>query len=215
VKKGRGFTKVGLKEKKVEANQCEVPQHYLFWDQAAGVMQFQADCDADLNCTVERMAGLLAMQCLLGGHEPSDFSVLVPAERNFQDRLLMRAQSLLEEGRNASAPNSLSPRQKEILHSVVRNHANKEIASRLNITVRTVKFHISALLSKFGVQNRSELARRASRLIRDEVTSESTDRSSLVPVVGKNEQIVAGGPYPLPVTIKGRQVRFSGRMLTA
>lgn len=213
MKKGRGFTKAGQKEKK--ANECEVPQHYLFWDQAAGVMQFQADCDADVNCTVERMAGLLAMQCLLGGHEPSDFSVLIPAQKEFQERLLTRAQSLLEEGRNASAPSSLSPRQKEILHSVVRNHANKEIASRLNITVRTVKFHISALLSKFGVQNRSELARRASRLIRDEVTLGSAERPALVPAVGKNEQIEVGGPYPLPVTIKGRQVRFSGRMLTA
>jgi hypothetical protein len=111
VKKGRGFSKVGLREKKQETVRSEVPQHYLFWDQAAGVMQFQADCDADLNCTIERMAGLLAMQCLLGGHEPSNFSVLVPAEQSFQERLLMRAQSLLDEGRNASAPNSLSPRQ--------------------------------------------------------------------------------------------------------
>jgi DNA-binding CsgD family transcriptional regulator len=215
VKKGRGFSKGSLQEKKQDAARSSGAQHYMFWDQAAGIMQFQADCEADLNCTIERMAGLLAMQCLLGGHEPSDFSVLVPVEQTFQERLWVRAQSLLEEGRSASAPNSLSPRQKENLHSVVRNHANKEIASRLNITVRTVKFHISALLSKFGVQNRSELARRASRLIREVVASEPAERPSLVPPAGKNEEIAEGGSYPLPVTIKGRQVRYSGRMLTA
>jgi DNA-binding CsgD family transcriptional regulator len=63
-------------------------------------------------------------------------------------------------------PSSLSPRQKEILHSILCNHANKEIASKLNITVRTVKFHISTLLSKFGADTRSELARRASGFLR-------------------------------------------------
>ena len=48
---------------------------------------------------------------------------------------------------------------------MIRNQANKEIASRLNITVRTVKFHISSLLNKFGVENRMELARRATGLM--------------------------------------------------
>lgn len=215
MKKGRGFSKLSVREKKQEAARNEVATHYMFWDQAAGIMQFQADCDADLNCTVERMAGLLAMQCLLGGHDPGDFSVLVPAEKTFQERLLVRAQSLLDEGRNASAPSSLSPRQKEILHSIVRNHANKEIASHLNITVRTVKFHISALLSKFGVQNRSELARRASRMIREEVSSAPTEKMTLLPAVTKDDKIGVDGSYSMPMTIKGRQVRFSGRMLTA
>ena len=46
------------------------------------------------------------------------------------------------------------------------NRANKEIASKLNITVRTVKFHISSLLSKFGVESRAELARRAAGFMR-------------------------------------------------
>jgi len=215
VKKGRGFSKLGGRDKKQEAQ--ESSKQYLFWDKSAGVMQFQADSEADLNCTIERMAGLLAMQCLLGGHDPGDFSVLVPVERTFHERLLDRAQSLLNEGRSVAAPNSLSPRQKEILHSVVRNHANKEIASRLNITVRTVKFHISALLSKFGVQNRSELARRATGLIREEVTGEFADaHPSVASAINKAEKAPPmDGTYGMPVTIKGRQVRFSGRMLTA
>src|SRR6185437_1502610 len=94
------------------------------------------------------------------GHDPNDFVVLVPAEKSVSEYLLSRANDLLEEGRAVANPAALSPRQKEILHSVICNRANKEIASHLNITVRTVKFHISALLSKFSVQNRTELARR-------------------------------------------------------
>ena len=65
-----------------------------------------------------------------------------------------------------AGPAPLSPRQSEILRSVICNRANKEIASKLNITVRTVKFHISSLLNKFGVDNRTDLARRAAGLLR-------------------------------------------------
>ena len=53
-----------------------------------------------------------------------------------------------------------------MLNAVLCNRANKEIASKLNITVRTVKFHISSLLSKFGVESRAELARRAAGFMR-------------------------------------------------
>lgn len=141
------------------------------------------------------MAGMLAMQCLVRGSDPDDFEILVAAERSFAHRLQTRAKQLLEEGRAVASPAFLSPRQKEILHSVIRNQANKEIASRLNITVRTVKFHISSLLSRFGVQNRAELARRAAGFLHPamaesglnpERLSEGLGRGALRPVVVEN-----------------------------
>jgi len=46
---------------------------------------------------------------------------------------------------------------------VLRSLANKEIASELNLSERTVKFHVSSLLSKFKVHSRMELMRDASR----------------------------------------------------
>ena len=52
---------------------------------------------------------------------------------------------------------SLSRREEEVLDSLLENLANKEIASRLNISERTVKFHVSNLLAKFGVQRRADL----------------------------------------------------------
>ncbi len=51
----------------------------------------------------------------------------------------------------------LSRREREVLDSLLENLANKEIASRLNISERTVKFHVSNLLNKFGVRRRADL----------------------------------------------------------
>lgn len=158
MKKVRQLQKFIQREVKSEPGQ---PNLLFFCDKSTPLAQFQADPHPDENCVVERMAGMLAVQCLIRGSEPADFSILVPAERSFTNRLVSRAQTLLDEGRTTAHPTALSARQKEILHSVIRNRANKEIASKLNITVRTVKFHISTLLSKFGVENRVELARKA------------------------------------------------------
>jgi DNA-binding CsgD family transcriptional regulator len=189
---------------------------FVFCEKATGVTQFRAESDADHNITVERVAGLLAMQCLVRGHDPDDFVVLVPAEKHLVGRFLSRAKELLEQGRAASRPASLSPRQTEILLSVIRNRANKEIASRLNITVRTVKFHISSLLNKFGVDNRADLARRAAALVKPGV-----EDSEGLAFVMPNRESDSSNPRPIPldrtpaVAMKARTVRFAGRQLSA
>ncbi len=54
-------------------------------------------------------------------------------------------------------PASISPRERQILDAVLDNLSNKEIANRWNISERTVKFHVSNLLSKCGVQRRADL----------------------------------------------------------
>jgi DNA-binding NarL/FixJ family response regulator len=51
----------------------------------------------------------------------------------------------------------VSKRENEVLDAIVENLSNKEIAGRLNITERTVKFHVSNLLAKFRVGRRSDL----------------------------------------------------------
>jgi DNA-binding NarL/FixJ family response regulator len=51
----------------------------------------------------------------------------------------------------------LSPREQEVLDALLENLANKEIAGRFNISERTVKFHVSNLLNKFGVRRRADL----------------------------------------------------------
>jgi two-component system, NarL family, response regulator len=52
---------------------------------------------------------------------------------------------------------NLSRREQEVLDLLLENLANKEIAGKLNIAERTVKFHVSNLLSKFSVRRRADL----------------------------------------------------------
>ena len=53
----------------------------------------------------------------------------------------------------------LSRRQREVLELLVCELSNKEIAVRLHIEERTVKFHVSNLLHKYGHKTRMGLLR--------------------------------------------------------
>lgn len=210
----RLFPRVFQQEKKREAKQAS---SLVFCERLTGVAQFRAQSANDPDSSVERIAGLLAMQCLVRGQNPGDFEIMVPAQESFVKRLVSRAQDLLEEGRAVACPSSLSPRQTEILHSVLRNRANKEIASELNITVRTVKFHISSLLNKFGVENRLELARRAAGILRPAILRDQTENSDQS-VENSRRQVLhpIAVDGPIAIAAKARNVRFAaGRILTA
>lgn len=53
----------------------------------------------------------------------------------------------------------VSKREREVMERNQAGLSNKEIASELGIAERTVKFHMSSLFVKFGVENRIQLAR--------------------------------------------------------
>jgi DNA-binding NarL/FixJ family response regulator len=52
---------------------------------------------------------------------------------------------------------NLSLREHEVLDSLLENLTNTEIGNKLKIAKRTVKFHVSNVLSKFGVRRRVDL----------------------------------------------------------
>jgi DNA-binding NarL/FixJ family response regulator len=52
---------------------------------------------------------------------------------------------------------SLTPRESEILEDLLQNLSNKEIAARRRLTSRTIKFHVSNVLAKYGVKRRADL----------------------------------------------------------
>lgn len=56
------------------------------------------------------------------------------------------------------APNTLTDRETDVLKLVARGKANKEIAAELSIGEKTVKTHVSSILSKLGVQSRTQAA---------------------------------------------------------
>jgi len=212
VKKVRVFGKLVQQEKKQDPSK---PNLFVFCEASTGVAQFRTESNADPESTVERVAGLLAMQCLVRGQNPQDFQVLVPAEKALMGRLVSRAEELLEEGRSIACPASLSPRQKEVLHSVLSNRANKEIASKLNITVRTVKFHISTLLSKFGVETRTELARRAAGFASPPLLTPEIAADELSEEPRNPGPVAVARKTPIQITNKAQNVRFPGSALMA
>jgi DNA-binding NarL/FixJ family response regulator len=53
-------------------------------------------------------------------------------------------------------PEPLTPRELEVLGLLALGLTNKEIAGRLFISERTVKFHVSSLMHKLGAENRTE-----------------------------------------------------------
>ena len=213
MKKVRVIPKLMPHPRKQETTQAT---SYVFCDKSTGIAQFQAQAGADSDAMVERMASMLAMQCLVRGCEPADYAILVPADKALVTRLTGRAKELLAEGLALANPVSLSPRQTEILRAVVCNRTNKEISSQLNITVRTVKFHISSLLSKFSVDNRAELARHATRFLRSAVPMEEPLQIE-APVerrkTHEHEPIALNSS--LHVAEKSRSVRFAQRVLSA
>jgi DNA-binding NarL/FixJ family response regulator len=68
-------------------------------------------------------------------------------------------ETLKSAGRRTIVPASgkLSARQREVRDFLLENLSNREIAERLHMSERTVKFHVSNLLSKFGVKRRADL----------------------------------------------------------
>jgi DNA-binding NarL/FixJ family response regulator len=61
-------------------------------------------------------------------------------------------------------PEPLTERELEVLHLLAKGRQNKEIAGELSISERTVKFHVSAILAKLGVGNRTEAVSKAAQL---------------------------------------------------
>ena len=51
---------------------------------------------------------------------------------------------------------ALTEREQQVLVLLAQGRLNKEIAAALDISERTVKFHVSAILSKLGAGNRTE-----------------------------------------------------------
>ena len=55
----------------------------------------------------------------------------------------------------------LTPRQREVLQLVAEGHTRKDIASLLNISVKTVEFHKGRIMDRLGLRTASELTKYA------------------------------------------------------
>jgi len=137
-------------------------QSFVLCERSSGAVRFRVDAEPDGSMPVEKIAGLLAVHCLVRGQAPEDYELMVVLRESLLDAAAERAQELLAAGRALGAGVKVSRREQEVLDCILQGCANKEIASRLNVAERTVKFHVSSLLAKFGVTDRVALSREAS-----------------------------------------------------
>ena len=182
-----------------------VREKYFFYERNTGVAHFHVETDADGRFPVEQAAGLLAMHCMVRNQTPSDYVVLVEANTNHLEDLTEKAEKLLAAGRAVKSHVKLTRREQEVLNGVVRSLANKEIAASLNLSERTVKFHVSSLLAKFRVRGRMELVREAAQLPASNtapVTEPVATRESR-PFVSRIMNYRRPGPAPL-LSLTGR-----------
>ncbi len=63
----------------------------------------------------------------------------------------------------AARPETLTPREMEVLRLLAEGLPNKNIAQRLDVSEHTVKFHVNAIMGKLGAQSRTEAVVRATR----------------------------------------------------
>jgi two-component system, NarL family, nitrate/nitrite response regulator NarL len=64
----------------------------------------------------------------------------------------------------------LTPREKEVINTIVSGYTNKDIAQKFSISEQTVKHHLTNIFDKLGVSSRLELALFAvnHKLVQDE-----------------------------------------------
>lgn len=67
--------------------------------------------------------------------------------------------------RDVSLQVQLTPTQAKVLHGVRSGQFNKQIAHDLGIAEATVKAHMTALMRKLNVQNRTQVAIAAQSLV--------------------------------------------------
>ena len=65
---------------------------------------------------------------------------------------------LLAEAEPGPGDTDLTRREREVQAAIARGRANREIARQLGLAEKTVKTHVSAILTKLGLQDRTQAA---------------------------------------------------------
>jgi DNA-binding CsgD family transcriptional regulator len=147
------------------------PKAFVFFDRKTGTQRFEVKANTDGSLPVNHVASLLAVQCVMRGRRPQDFSVAVAVGEDLLSGLGTLTDKLIQDCQMFRSPVRLTRREREVLYEVVQVFSNKEIAEKVHISVRTVKFHVSALLTKFGVASRMDLMRKTVDFFSEEKNS--------------------------------------------
>jgi NarL family two-component system response regulator LiaR len=74
------------------------------------------------------------------------------------EQVAQQAAAPRPEAARSGAPDQLTARELEVIQQVAHGHSNHEIAQALVISEKTVKTHISNILGKLHLEDRTQLA---------------------------------------------------------
>lgn len=87
---------------------------------------------------------------------------VVAGERYLSPKLAQRVlDSSTGKKKIADPYESLTPREREILHLIIEGHTNAQMAARLVLSPRTVELHRSRIMKKLGLHNQTDIFRYA------------------------------------------------------
>lgn len=182
------------------------PRLFVFFDKRTGMLRFQVPARHDGTLPVEQAVSILALQCIARQKTPREFGILVGTDEDLVSGLVGRTMKVIEGCSNAKPQTSLSHRQDQVLAGITQNLSNKEIAVKLNISERTVKFHVSALLQKFDVRGRVDLMLEATNILPHEAVHLREQKIRRIPalVAVPSIPVNARGSPPALATVAGR-----------
>lgn len=116
-----------------------------------------------LTSATDPSSASLAMRSGAAGvvYKDIDPDALVRAIRSVHDgNVLLSAQAAGQLIRSPGIPgiDQLTSREREVLAELAKGKSNREIARTLTVSEKTVKAHVSAVLAKLGVQDRTQAA---------------------------------------------------------
>jgi DNA-binding NarL/FixJ family response regulator len=93
--------------------------------------------------------------------EPEELVAQVESSLKQTNRLLLHTDGIGEDNSPIQVPATveLTPTELKVVQLVARGLANREIALQMNVSQRTIESHVSNMLGKTGLSNRTELAR--------------------------------------------------------
>jgi len=87
-----------------------------------------------------------------------DPDALVRAIRSVRDGNVLLAPEAVSALGRGSRVDTLTLREREVLTRIAEGRSNREIARSLGVSEKTVKAHVSSVLAKLGVQDRTQAA---------------------------------------------------------
>jgi len=111
--------------------------------------------------TADRVRGLNtgADAYLVKPFEPEELVAQVEATLKHTERLLQMQGAPVQPVIRLDREVELTPTETKVLQYVARGMSNREIAEVMGVSQRTIESHVSNMLSKTGLHNRTELAR--------------------------------------------------------